>query len=97
MFTLLPCPCVARVPWARKAHVSHAVAGHWAGLPGTRGTVWPPGQVTCLPAKSKLKSFRAQGTALRPGASANVHALLRPSGNPGAGHVPQIDIELQQA
>src|SRR2546425_3485316 len=35
-------------------------------------------------------------TNLRPGAGDNVHALLRPLGNPGAGHVPQVDIELQQ-
>ena len=36
-------------------------------------------------------------TNLRPGAGDNVHALRRPLGNPGAGHVPQVDIELQQA
>src|SRR5256886_7217827 len=36
-------------------------------------------------------------TNLRPGAGDNVHTLLRPLGNPGAGHVPQVDIELQQA
>src|SRR6266568_3103665 len=35
-------------------------------------------------------------TNLRPGAGDNIHALLRPLGNPGAGHVPQVDIELQQ-
>src|SRR5262249_22834942 len=28
MFTLLPCPCVALVHWARKSHASHAVAGN---------------------------------------------------------------------
>src|SRR5947208_15905926 len=36
-------------------------------------------------------------TNLRPGAGDNVHTLLRPLGNPGAGHVPQLDIELPQA
>ena len=41
---------------ARKAHASHATAGNWTCLPGTIGTVWPPGQVTCIPAKSKVKS-----------------------------------------
>src|SRR5215813_7856425 len=40
--------------------------------------------------------LREKRTALRPGASDNVHALLRPLGNPWAGHVPQVDIELQQ-
>ena len=41
--------------------------------------------------------LREQRTNLRPGAGDNVHPLLRPLGNPWAGHVPQIDIELQQA
>jgi hypothetical protein len=40
----------------RKAHTSHAAAGNWAGLPRTMGTLWPPGHMTCLPAKSKVKS-----------------------------------------
>ena len=44
----LPCPPVAGGHWARKGHVSHAAAGHWAGWPGTRGTGWPPGQGPCL-------------------------------------------------
>src|SRR5918992_6334659 len=34
---------------------------------------------------------------LRPRTGDNVHALLRPLGNPWASHVPQVDIELQQA
>src|SRR6516164_460614 len=34
---------------------------------------------------------------LRPRTGNNVHALLRPLGNPWAGHVPQVDIELEQA
>src|SRR6266511_3175810 len=34
---------------------------------------------------------------LRPGAGNNVHTLLSPLGNPRAGHIPQVDIELQQA
>ena len=60
--------------------------------------VWPTGQVTCLPAKSKVKSFfRKKWTNLRPGASNHVHALRRPLSDPWAGHVPQVDIELQQA
>jgi hypothetical protein len=41
--------------------------------------------------------LREKRTNLRPGASDNVPALLRPLGNPWAGHVPQVDIELQQA
>ena len=41
--------------------------------------------------------LREQRTHLWPGAGDNVHALLRPLGNPGAGHVPQVDIKLQQA
>ena len=41
--------------------------------------------------------LRKQRTNLRPRTCDNVHALLRPLGNPGAGHVPQVDIELQQA
>src|SRR5712691_12086420 len=36
-------------------------------------------------------------TNLRPRTCENVHALLRPLGNPWAGHVPQVDIQLQQA
>ena len=36
-------------------------------------------------------------TNLRPGAGDHVHALRCPLGNPGAGHVPQVAIELQQA
>src|SRR5256712_1823598 len=36
-------------------------------------------------------------TDLWPGASDNVHTLLCPLGDPRAGHVPQVDIELQQA
>ena len=36
-------------------------------------------------------------TDLRPRTCDNVHALLHPLGNPWAGHVPQVDIELQQA
>ncbi len=38
-----------------------------------------------------------QRTNLWPGAGDNVHALLRPLSNPGAGHVPQVDSALQQA
>src|SRR6516162_9254692 len=34
---------------------------------------------------------------LRPRARDNVHTLLRPLGNPWAGHVSQVDIQLQQA
>jgi hypothetical protein len=34
---------------------------------------------------------------LGPGAGDNVHTLRHPLGHPGAGHVPQVDIELQQA
>src|SRR5438132_3655045 len=41
--------------------------------------------------------LREKWTDLRPGTSDNKHALLRPLGNPWARHVPQIDIELQQA
>src|SRR6476620_5599580 len=41
--------------------------------------------------------LRAQRTTLRPGARDTVHALRRPLGKPRAGHIPQIDIELQQA
>src|SRR6516165_41450 len=41
--------------------------------------------------------LREKRTNLWPGASDNVHALRRPSGNPWAGHVSQVDIELQQA
>ena len=44
------------VHWGRKAHTSHAAAGNWAGLPRLMGTLWPPGQVTCIPAKSKVNS-----------------------------------------
>jgi hypothetical protein len=40
---------------------------------------------------------REQWTDLRPGASDTVHPRLRPWGNPWAGHVPQVDIALQQA
>src|SRR5262252_5421875 len=47
----------ALVHWARKPHASHVVAENWAGLPGTMGTLWPPGQVAGIPAKSKVKSF----------------------------------------
>src|SRR5438093_2095515 len=38
-----------------------------------------------------------QRTDLWPGASDHGHPLLCPSGAPWAGHVPQVDIELQQA
>src|SRR5712691_7472683 len=41
--------------------------------------------------------LREKRTNLRPGASDNVHALRGPLGNPWAGHVSQINIELQQA
>src|SRR5262249_17875791 len=41
--------------------------------------------------------LREKRTNLWPGASDNVHALRRPLGNPWAGHVSQVDIELQQA
>jgi len=41
--------------------------------------------------------LREQWTRLRPGAGDNVPTLRRPLGNPGAGHVPQVDIKLQQA
>jgi len=34
--------------------------------------------------------------ALRPGAGNDVHSLLGPLRHPWAGHVPQVDIELQQ-
>ena len=40
--------------------------------------------------------LREQRTNLRPGARDNVDSLLRPLGNACAGHVAQIDIELQQ-
>ena len=40
--------------------------------------------------------LREQRTNLWPGARDNIHALLRPLGNPWASHVSQIDIELQQ-
>src|SRR2546425_1090519 len=36
-------------------------------------------------------------TDLWPGTSDNVHTLLCPLGDPRAGHIPQVDIELQQA
>ena len=36
-------------------------------------------------------------TDVRPRPCDDRHALLRPLGNPWAGHVPQVDIELQQA
>src|SRR5215475_5866275 len=41
--------------------------------------------------------LREQWPNWRPGASDNVHALRRPLRNPGAGHISQINIELQQA
>src|SRR2546427_2694122 len=41
--------------------------------------------------------LREQRTHLWPRARDNVHALRRPLGNPWAGHVAQVDIELQQA
>src|SRR5262249_9796837 len=41
--------------------------------------------------------LREQWPTLRPGAGDNVHPLRCPLGNPGAGHVAQVDIELQQA
>ena len=41
--------------------------------------------------------LREKRTNLWPGASDNVHALLRPLGNAWARHVSQVDIELQQA
>ena len=78
---------------ARKAHASHATAGNWTCLPGTIGTVWPPGQVTRIPAsqgKIMLREKRTNGL----GASDNVHALLRPLGNAWARHVSQVDIRL---
>jgi len=53
---VLPCPRAAFVPWVRKAHTSHAAAGNWAGLPRLLGTLWPPGQVPCMPATSKVPS-----------------------------------------
>jgi hypothetical protein len=40
---------------------------------------------------------REKRTHLGPGASDHVHALRRPLGHPWAGHVSQVDIELQQA
>ena len=41
--------------------------------------------------------LREKRTNLWPGASDNVHALLRPLGNAWARHVSQVDIELQQS
>src|SRR5712692_7054524 len=41
--------------------------------------------------------LREKRTNVRPGPSDNGHALLRPLGNPWAGHVSQVDSELQQA
>src|SRR4030095_3455552 len=38
-----------------------------------------------------------EGPALRPRAGNDVHALLDPLRNPRAGHVPQVDVQLQQA
>ena len=41
--------------------------------------------------------LRKKRPNLWPGTSDNGHALRRPLGNPGAGHVSQVDIELPQA
>ena len=41
--------------------------------------------------------FREKRTNLWPGARDNVHALRLPLSNPWAGHVSQVDIELEQA
>src|SRR5437899_12523712 len=38
-----------------------------------------------------------EGPALRPRAGHDVHALLGPLRHPSAGHVPQADVQLQQA
>ena len=38
-----------------------------------------------------------QRPALRPGAGNDVHALRGPLGNPRARHIPQVDVQLEQA
>src|SRR5215813_7776305 len=53
---LLPWPRLVVVHCARCGHLSQALAGNWASLPGTIGTVWPPGQVMVPCAKSRVKS-----------------------------------------
>src|SRR6516164_4211974 len=38
-----------------------------------------------------------QRPTLRPGAGNDVHALRGPLGNPRARHIPQVDVQLEQA
>src|SRR5439155_5962547 len=78
--------CVTRRSWK----LDILASDHGYGL-----SIW-----TGHPHSRKVQGKRLLGekrTNLRPGAGDNVHALRCPLGNPGAGHVPQVDIELQQA
>jgi len=62
-----------------------------------RDTLAPwTGDVHTRKVQSEIR-FREQRPPLWPGARDNVHALRFPLGNPGAGHVAEVDIKLEQA
>src|SRR5258706_4936178 len=82
---------------AQGTHVTHRSRklGRLAGDHGDALTTWTGGVHTYKVQSESM--FREQRPHLRPGACDNVYALCLPLGHPWAGHVPQIDIELQQA